>query len=321
MKVFVSRRIPQAGLELLTSDPTLQIEVWPESLPPTAEQLRERVSGASGLLTLLSDRIDAEVMQAAGPQLRVIANYAVGFNNIDLSAAQERGIRVGNTPDVLTDATADIAVGLLIAAARHFQAASDQVRQRQWRTWEPLGLLGQELSGKRLGIIGMGRIGLAVAQRLHGGWGMQVRYTARSPKPDAERLCGAERVELEELMATADFISLHAPLTPETRHLIGHRLLSLCQPHCVLVNTARGELIDQHALYQALHQGQLFAAGLDVTEPEPIADESPLRQLSNCLILPHIGSATFEARAAMARMAAGNILAGLKDQPLPYPVG
>jgi len=260
------------------------------------------------------------VFDAAGPQLKVVSNFAVGVNNIDLAEARRRGIAVGNTPDVLTDATADIAVALLLAAARHLQPAADEVRSGGWQTWEPTGWLGQDLTGRTLGIVGMGRIGAAVARRLAGGWGMRVLYTARSEK-QLDALPHAQRVTLDQLLQESDFVSLHTALTADTHGLISQRELALMKPTAVLINTARGAVIDQDALVQALKQGRPAAAGLDVTEPEPLPPDHPLVGLPNCIILPHIGSATVATRDAMAEICVDNLLAGLAGRPLRCPIG
>ncbi len=316
--VYVARRLPDVAFEMLTE--ACEIRLHEGDLPPTREELLAGVRGVAGILSLLSDRIDAEVMDAAGPQLKVISNFAVGYNNIDTREAERRGIAVGNTPDVLTDATADIAVALLLAVARRLPRSADDARQGRWRTWEPLGWLGIDLEHRTLGIVGMGRIGAATARRMHGGWGMKVLYTSRHPKPELDELLDAEHVGLDDLLERSDFVSLHVPLTDATRHLIGRQQFRRMQPHAILINTSRGEIIDQDALYEALHQRQIFGAGLDVTTPEPLPPDHPLYRLDNCLILPHIGSATEKARKAMARRAAANLLAGLRGQPLPWPV-
>ncbi len=317
-KVFATRQIPENGLDAIGQ--VADVDVWPGTLPPERDELLRRVEGCAGLLTLLSDRIDAEVMDRAGDSLCVVSNYAVGTNNIDIAAATARQVAVGNTPDVLTDATADMAITLMLAASRRLTEAIDQVRDGKWKTWEPLGLIGVDLKGKTLGIVGMGRIGMAVAQRLHGGWGMKVLYTARSPKPQADQTLHAQRVELDELLANSDFVSIHCPLTDQTRNLIDAPRLAQMRPHAVLVNTARGEVVDQDALVAALRNDQLFAAGLDVTTPEPLPPEHPLVSLANCTIAPHIGSASQQSRREMATIAAENILAGLARKPLPHPV-
>jgi lactate dehydrogenase-like 2-hydroxyacid dehydrogenase len=317
-KVFVTRGIPEVGIQRLMAEH--QVEVWQGQDPPSREILLERVGGCTGILSMLSDKIDGQVMDSAGGGLKGVANFAVGYNNIDVQAAKVRGVQVGNTPGVLTNATADIAVGLILAAGRCFGPAIHNVQRMQWRNWEPMMFLGQEFEGKTLGIIGMGRIGYAVAKRMHGGWGMRILYSARNPKNDAQENFNAQRVELDELLQHSDVVSIHCPLTVETRNLIGQRELALMKPNAILVNTARGEVIDQPALSQALEEGKLFAAGLDVTTPEPIDEKDPLRLRDNCLILPHIGSATDQARNQMASMAAENLLAAIAGKPMPFGV-
>ena len=317
-RVFVARRIVPSGLDRLAE--RCEVDVWEDPLPPDRDTLLDRVRGADALLTMLSERVDGELLDAAGDQLKVVANYAVGYNNIDLSAAAERDVAVGNTPDVLTDATADTAVLLTLAAARRLSEATAAVRTGGWKTWEPLGYLGQELRGKTLGVVGLGRIGRATAAKLHGGWGMRVLYTARSPKPDADRDFSARHVELDELLAGSDVVSLNCPLTDATRGLIDAAAFRTMKPSAVLVNTARGEVVDQDALVAALRDGTIFGAGLDVTTPEPLPPDHPLVGLPNCTVLPHLGSATFAARAAMAEIAAANIFAGLDGEPLPHAV-
>jgi glyoxylate reductase len=316
--VYVARRIPDVGLQQLRQ--VAQLRIHQGDLPPTRSELFEGVAGCHGLLSLLSDRIDGEVFDAAGSQLKVVGNFAVGFNNIDVNEARQRGIAVGNTPDVLTDATADIAVALLLSVARQLAQAASAVEKNEWKTWEPLGWIGLDLKGKTLGIVGMGRIGTAVAQRLHGGWNMRVIYSSRQSKPDVDRELRAEHVDLQRLLRESDFVSVHTPLNSETQALLGAEEFGLMKPTCVLVNTSRGEILDQAALAVALERRLIFAAGLDVCVPEPLLADSPLRKLDNCYILPHIGSATVEARDAMSLRAAQNIMAGLRGQPLPFPV-
>lgn len=317
-RVFVARKIPKIGIDLLAG--SLDLEIHAGEMPPTRDELLRGVQGCDGILSLLSDRIDAEVFDAAGKQLRVVSNFAVGFNNIDVAEARKRGIAVGNTPDVLTDATADIAVALLLAVSRRFSEATNAVVEKQWKTWEPLGWIGLDLRGKTVGIVGMGRIGEAVARRMHGGWNQQVVYTSRSAKPELDRELGARHVELPELLAISDFVSVHVPLNAQTKGLLGAQEFAAMKRTAVLVNTARGEVLDQNALATALESHTIFGAGLDVCVPEPLPDESPLRNLENCIILPHIGSATFDARDAMAERAARNIIAGVRNEALPYPV-
>jgi glyoxylate reductase len=314
-RVFVARRIPDAGLDLLT--PYCQLDVWPDRLPPSPEILRERVRACDGLVSLLTDRIDAALLEAA-PSLKVVSNFAVGVNNIDIAACTARGIPVGNTPGVLTEATADIAVTLLLAAARRLGESMIDAREGRWLTWEPLGWLGADLAGRTLGIVGMGRIGYATAQRLHHGWGMKVLYTARSPKPDADRDLGARHVDFDTLLAESDFVSVHADLNPTTKGLFGAAEFAKMKHSAVFVNTARGPHVDQVALAEALRTGTIFAAGIDVTDPEPLPADHELYRLPNCVIAPHIASATIDTRNAMATRCAENLLAGLRGEPLPY---
>ncbi|MEP6954147.1 MAG: D-glycerate dehydrogenase [Solirubrobacteraceae bacterium] len=300
-RCFVTRRLPGDGLDRLAA--VHEVEVWPGELPPTPDELRGHVASATGLLSLLTDRIDAELLDAA-PGLEAIANYAVGSDNIDLDAARERGIAVGTTPGALTDATADLAFGLILAAARRLAEAHADVTAGNWRTWEPQGWLGLELAGATLAIVGAGRIGRAVARRAEG-FGMDVVLVGR----------GDDHVAA---LRRADVVSLHAPLTPETHHLIDAAALASMKPTAVLVNTARGGLVDQAALADALRAGAIAAAALDVTDPEPLAPDDPLLAAPNVLVVPHIGSATTQTRARMADMAVDNLLAALAGQPMPH---
>ena len=317
-KVFVTRRIPEVATEILAAQ--CELEIFPGDLPPSRAELLAGVQGCSGILSLLSDRIDGEVLDAAGPQLKVVSNFAVGYNNIDVLELTRRGVAVGNTPDVLTDATADIAVALMLAIARRLPESQLAVRVGDWKTWEPLGWLGLDLQGKTLGIIGMGRIGEAVARRMCGGWNMRLLYTARSDKPQMDARFNARRQSLEHVLEESDFVSVHVALNDETRHLIGAEQLHRMRKTAVLVNTSRGEVIDQEALVQALGEGRIHGAGLDVCTPEPLPTDHPLLRLKNCIVLPHIGSATYQARNAMAERAARNIVAGIQGHSLPHPV-
>ena len=317
-KVFVTREIPAAGLEAVRAN--CDADVWPGRLPPSREELLSRVRGCDGLLTLLSDTIDAAVMDAAGPQLKVISNYAVGFNNIDVAEANRRGIKVGNTPGVLTEATADITVALLLAAARHLVSSERSIHAGEWKTWEPLGFLGVELTGKTLGIVGLGRIGTAVAKRLRGGWGMNVLYHGRSRNEEAERELSARKVSFDELLALSDVVSVHCALTDETRNLFDAAAFRKMKPTAVFVNTSRGPVVVQPDLIDALRSGRIFSAGLDVTDPEPLPADHPLMSLPNCVVTPHIASATVETRGAMAEIAVDNLLAGVAGRPLRHQV-
>lgn len=312
-RVFVTRRLPSIAHEKI--DAVCDAEVWPEPLPPPPEELRARAAACEGLVSLLTDRIDAELMDAC-PRLKVVSNYAVGFNNIDVAAATARGICVGNTPGVLTDATADMAFCLLIAAARRVVEGDAYARSGQWRTWEPLGHLGLDLVGRTLGIVGMGRIGFALAKRCHGGWGMKVLYFDKYKNEKAEQELGAVQVDLDRLLAESDFVSVHTDLNAETRHLFNAARFRQMKRTAVFINTARGPIHHQADLVEALRTGVIFAAGLDVTDPEPPAPDDPLLRLPNVVIAPHIASATHQTRTAMAEIAADNLLAGLAGQPL-----
>lgn len=312
-KVFVTRAIPEKGFELIRA--FCEVDVWEGELPPSREQLLKRVQGVDGLLSLLTDKIDGEVMDMAGEQLKVIRNHAVGFDNIDVPAATARKIPVGNTPDVLTDATADFAFALMMAAGRRLLEADRYVREGNWKTWGPMILLGAEMKGATLGLVGFGRIGKAMARRA-GGFEMRVLYyDPNEKKPDPG--INATRVDFETLLEESDFISLHAPLTPDTRHLIDAEAFSRMKSNAVLINTSRGPVVDMEALYEALKSERIFAAALDVTEPEPLPLDSPLLTLKNLVIAPHIASASKATRNKMSWMAAQNLISGLKGDPLP----
>jgi glyoxylate reductase len=313
--VFVARAIPDEGLAPLRD--ACDLDLWTDELPPPRNELLRRVAGKEGLLTLLTDRVDAELLDAAGPQLKVVSNYAVGFDNLDIPELTRRRIPAGNTPGVLTETTADLAFALMMAAARRVDEGSRYVRQGRWKTWGPMLLMGVDLHGATLGIVGFGRIGREMAKRASG-FGMRVMYHDVHPAtPDEERALNARRVEMDELLASSDLVSLHTNLTDETRHLINAAALARMKPTAVLVNTSRGPVVDQAALYEALRDGQIFAAALDVTDPEPMAPDDPLLTLENCLVVPHIASATSVTRGKMAAIAAANLLAGLRGDPLP----
>jgi glyoxylate reductase len=315
--VFVTRVIPDAGLDRIRA--ACDAEVWPGPLPPPPEALRALAAPCDGLVTLLSDRVDVALLDAC-PRLRVVSNYAVGFDNVDVPAATSRGVRVGNTPGVLTDATADLAFALMLAAARRVVEARNYAAAGTWQTWEPMGHLGQDLSGRTLGVVGMGRIGAALARRCRFGLGMRVLYDDPQRNEAAERELGAERVPLETLLARSDFVSVHANLTQGTRRMFDASRFAQMKRTAVFVNTARGGLVDETALADALRTGTIFAAGLDVTDPEPPPPDHPLLSLPNCVVLPHIGSATVGTRDRMAEIAAENLLLGLEGRPLLHPV-
>ncbi len=313
-KVFVTRQIPAAGLDRIRQE--CDAEVWPEPLAPPYELIKQKAAQCDGLVALLTDRIDPGLLDAA-PRLKVVSNYAVGFNNIDVAAATARGIAIGNTPGVLTDATADMAFCLLIAAARRLVDGHLYGQAGHWKTWEPLGHLGQDLVGKTLGIIGMGRIGFALARRCRFGWDMQVLYHDVRTSEPAEKELGAQLVDLDTLLRQADFVSVHTDLNPSTRGLFNRTTFRKMKPTAVFINTARGPIVVEADLIEALKSGVIFAAGLDVTDPEPPAAESPLLRTPNLIVAPHIASATVGTRNAMARICADNLLAGVKGQPLP----
>jgi glyoxylate reductase len=312
-RVFVTRDLPGTALSRLAT--VAELDVWPERLPPPPEVLRARAAPADALITLLTDQVDAGLLDAC-PRLRVVANMAVGYDNLDVAELTRRGIPAGNTPGVLTESTADLAWALILAASRRLVEGAKAVVSGQWLTWEPSFLLGQELYGAVLGIVGMGRIGQAVARRA-GGFDMRVLAWSRQPKPMPDLGVAMSWVGLDEVLASSDVVSLHCALTPETHHLIGAAQLARMKPSAVLVNTARGPVVDQVALAQALRTGRIAAAALDVTEEEPIPLDDPLLGLPNCLVVPHIGSATIQARSRMADMAVDNVLAGLAGLPLP----
>lgn len=302
-RVLVTRRLPGSALLRLT-EAGHEVTVLPGPEPPSPEALRAAAWDVEGLLCLLTEKIDAALLEAS-PTLRTISNYAVGSDNVDLGAAAARGVAVGITPAVLTEATADLAWALLLAAARRVVEGDADVRAGRWRTWEPEGWLGVPVHGTTLAVVGPGRIGRAVARRA-AGFEMDVRLVGRADP-------------LHRALARADFVSLHVPLTRATVHLIDAAALAACKPGAILVNTARGGLVEQNALAAALHSGHLAAAALDVTDPEPLPSDHPLLGAPNLVVTPHIGSATRVAREAMAHAAVDNLLAGLLGAPLPHP--
>jgi len=317
-RVLVSRVIPDAGLDIVRA--AAQAEIWPDELPPPRDVLLDKVRGVDGLLSLLTDRVDDELLEVAGPQLRVVSNFAVGYDNIDVAACARRGVAVGNTPGVLTESTADLAFALLMAVARRLPEGHDYVREDRWQTWGPMLLLGKDVHGATLGLIGFGRIGREMARRARG-FGMRTLYFARH-RADAsvEDELGATYASFYEVLDQSDFVSLHTNLSAETTHLIDAAALARMKPGSVLINTSRGGVVDSAALADVLRSGHLFGAGLDVTEPEPLRADDPLVQLPNCLVVPHIASATERTRDRMAQKAAHNLVAGIHGEPLPDPV-
>jgi glyoxylate reductase len=313
-KILVTREVPEAGLHLLDGfDVTVLYE-----RPPEHGELLEAVRGASGILSTATEKVDGEVMDAAGDGLKVVANMAVGYDNIDVGAAKERGVVVTNTPGVLDETTADVAFMLMLAAARRLGEGERLLRAGKWEWWGPKQLRGLDVWGKKLGIVGLGRIGGAVARRAKG-FGMEILYHNRSRKEDAEKELGARYLELQELLVESDFVSIHTPLTDETRHLIGAKELERMKSGAVLVNTSRGPVVDEGALADALENGRIFAAGLDVYEEEPNVHPK-LLELENVVLAPHIGSASTETRDKMATLAAENLAAVLRGEQPKTPV-
>ena len=305
MKVFVTRAIDLAALQRLCE--AAEVTVWPGNMPPPPRALRKGLTDSDAALTMLTDKIDQRSISAA-PRLRIISNVAVGVDNIDLDAATRAGVAVGHTPGVLTDATADLAFGLLMATARRIPEADRHVRAGKWRTWGPMTMLGRDVHSSTLGLIGFGAIGQAMARRATG-FGMRVLYLKHSSKQSkSSEFAGAVCVGLPRLLAESDYVSIHVPLTPKTRHMIGRREFSQMKPGAILINTARGPVVDQTAMLHALKSGRLAGAGLDVTDPEPIARHDFLLRLDNVVITPHIGSASLAARAKMAAIAVDNVL-------------
>jgi len=312
--VLVSHSLPDGWLELLKHRCELVIG------PPEGDRLTERLASqlpkAEGLYTLLTIRVDDQLLSIA-PKLKVVSNMAVGFDNIDVEACSQRGIPVGNTPGVLTDGTADLTMAILLAAARRLFEANLDAREGRWKTWSPTGWLGKDLSGATLGIVGLGKIGTAVARRAKG-FGMKIIFSDPDPNTELAKELGAQHVEFQELLRTADFVSLHIPLSLKTRYLIDEKALKMMKSSSLLINTSRGPIVDQKALIHALKNNEIGGAALDVTDPEPLPPDHELYTLQNCLVVPHIGSATWNTRRSMAERACENLLAGLEGRRLPY---
>jgi glyoxylate reductase len=316
-KVFVTRKIPQKGLDMIAGE--FDVTIWPSEYPPSKEEIIDNAYDCEGLITLLSDPIGADMISQL-PRLKVIAQYAVGYDNINVEEATQRGIMVTNTPGVLTETTADLTWSLIMSTARRIVEADQYVRGGQWNVaWGPQLLLGSDIHGSTLGIIGMGRIGQAVARRAQG-FNMRILYHSRSQNEEIEsvsRLVGAESTDLETLLKESDIVSVHVPLTPKTHHMIGEKELRTMKREAILVNTSRGQVVDQDALYDVLSSGHLGGAGLDVFREEPISKDSPLLELENVVLVPHIGSASRNTRATMATMCAENIIKALKGERPP----
>jgi len=316
-RIFVTRVIPEKGLAMVRSlAADYDIEVWPDPLPPAYDILLQKAQNVVGLYCLLTDKIDANLMDAIGPQVKVISQMAVGFDNIDIPAATARGIPIGNTPGVLTDTTADFAWTLLMAAARRVVEGDKFTRAGQWKTWGPIDFLGPDITGATVGIVGFGRIGQGMAKRAQG-FDMRILYFDTQRYPEAEQKYCVQYVDMTALLRESDFVTLHTVLSQETYHLMDDERLRMMKPSGILINTARGPVVDPAALYRALSNGTIAYAALDVTEPEPIKLDDPLLTLDNIIIAPHIASASFQTRNKMATMAAANLIAGLKGERLP----
>jgi glyoxylate reductase len=315
-RVYVTRLLPKPAMDRILA--FCDAKVWEGELPPPRDVLLQNVVEVEGLLSLLTDKVDAELMDRA-KKLKAISNCAVGFDNIDVQEATKRGVIVGNTPGVLTDTTADFAFALLMAAGRRVVEGDRVVRAGKWKTWGPMILLGQDIHKATLGIIGFGRIGYAVAKRAQG-FGMKILYSDVVRNKQAENELGIEYVELNRLLAESDFITVHTNLTPETHHLIGREQFEKMKRTAIIVNTSRGPIVDNMALYDALRSGKIAYAALDVTEPEPMPADHPLLTLDNVVVVPHIASASVATRTKMALMAADNLIAGLKGEMPPNPV-
>ncbi len=313
-KVFITRRLP---IELAKLEQIAKVEIWEERQPPPEKILLEKAGSAHGIICLLTDSIDKEIIESA-TDLKVISQMAVGYDNIDIATATAKMIPVGHTPGVLTDTTADFTWALLMTAARRLLEADRFTRSGLWKTWEPDLLLGANITGATLGIIGFGRIGQAIARRAQG-FDMQILYTGKNRSDlHLENSLGVDFVSLERLLEESDFVTIHTPLSHDTYHLFSDRQFELMKSSAILINTARGEIVDSKALYRALSQGKIAGAALDVTEPEPIPNDSPLLTLDNLIITPHIASASRHTREKMAHMAVENLIAGLKGDRLPY---
>jgi glyoxylate reductase len=316
-RVFVTRAIPGDAADRLR-EAGHEVETWPDELPPPREALLHELSQSDAAMTMVTDAIDRELLDAS-PRLRILANMAVGYDNIDPRMAAEAGVWVTNTPGVLAETTADLAFGLLMSAARLVTLGDRDARGGKWRTWAPTGYLGSDVHGATLGIVGLGEIGEAMARRGRG-FGMRILYASRTRKPAAEAAIGVQQVAFEELLRESDFVSIHVPLTVETRGMFGAPQFALMRPSAILINTARGQVVDQDALVAALGVGLIGGAALDVTTPEPLPADHALYSFPNVIVTPHIGSASFATRSKMARMAAENIMEVLAGRAPVNPV-
>jgi lactate dehydrogenase-like 2-hydroxyacid dehydrogenase len=313
-RVLVTRNIPQAAIERVRSG--CEVKQWESDEPIPRDVLLEWTRGVDGIYCLLTERIDAALLDAAGPQLKVVSTMSVGYDHVDVAALRARGVALGNTPGVLTETTADLTLALLLATARRLPEAWTAAKDGTWGPWQPEWMTGRDVHGSTVGIVGLGRIGAAVARRLLG-FGCRIVYSGPRPRPEVAEPLGATYLSFERLLAESDFVSIHCPLNDATRHLFGAAVFGAMKRTAVLINTSRGPVVDQEALYQALVSGQIAAAGLDVTTPEPLPVDNPLFTLPKCVVLPHIGSASIATRLQMALMAAENLVAGVEGKPLP----
>ncbi|KAE8632291.1 hypothetical protein XENTR_v10001505 [Xenopus tropicalis] len=317
MKVFVTRRIPPEGHKLLSQAALCKVQQWDSDEPIPRAELLKGIAGAHGLICLLSDKIDKEVLDTAGPSLKVISTLSVGFDHLALDEIKKRGIRVGYTPDVLTDATAELTVALLLTTCRRLPEAIQEVKNGGWKTWAPMWMCGYGLSNSTVGVIGLGRIGLAIARRLKPFGVKKFLYTGRQPKPECDEELNAEFVSCEKLAEESDFVIVSCSLTPKTVGFCNKDFFKKMKKTSIFINTSRGSVVNQEDLYEALASGQIAAAGLDVTTPEPLPTDHPLLSLKNCVILPHIGSATYATRNAMSVLNVNNLLKGLAGEEMP----
>ena len=319
-RIFVTRVLPGDGYAHLLADPVFDVDAWPDVDAPPREALLEHVAGVDGLISLVSDRIDEDLLDAAGPQLKVVATVAAGVDNIDLTACRAQGVRVGNTPGIPTQSTADLAMALLLAAARRIPEAMTYVRDGEWTGYRPEQVSGVDIHRATLGIVGLGAIGQAVARRARG-FDMRILYWSRAEKPAVAAELSAEYRPLNELLAESDFVTLHVALNPDTHHLIDAAALDRMKPSAILVNAARGPVVDETALAHALENSGIRAAAIDVTEQEPIAVDSALLRLPNAIVLPHVSSSTVATRSEMSDVAVANLRAALAGEPLLSEVG
>ncbi|KAM4595080.1 glyoxylate reductase/hydroxypyruvate reductase [Fundulus diaphanus] len=316
-RVYVTRQIPPEGLKILRDSGQVQFELWDsDDVPVPRKELLQKVKGVDGLLCVLTEKIDAELLDAAGPNLKVLSTMSVGYDHLSLEELKKRGIRVGYTPEVLTDAVAELTVALLLATSRRLIEATHEAKTGGWGTWRTLWLCGYELANSTVGILGLGRIGVAIAERLAPFKVKKFIYTDVAPRPELAKAINAEYVSLDELAKQSDFLSVCCALTPETKEVCNKDLFKKMKNTSIFINTSRGGVVNQEDLYEALSTGQIAGAGLDVTVPEPLPTNHPLFTLKNCVILPHVASASYSTRNAMSALAANNLLLGLRGQPM-----